>query len=107
MKRDPFTTDGCSGGMSWSWRKLTGADLPWRACCVNHDREYWLGGTKGDRLKADRRMRRCVKSKGHPRWASLMFWGVRAFGSPRFPTPHRWGCGDGKMTGEYCPRCDT
>ena len=50
----PFTTDGCSGGLSDVWRVV--ADRfpafaeahreapPWEACCIAHDRVYHTGG---------------------------------------------------------------
>lgn len=42
----PFTTDGCSGGMSWAWRKLHGTPPPWEGECVAHDRAYHRGGSR-------------------------------------------------------------
>jgi len=46
----PFTTDGCSGGLSVGWSYLTeqvaalkqsfGVRPPWEHCCVDHDRLY-------------------------------------------------------------------
>lgn len=73
----PFETDGCSGGMSWSWRVvadvfpdfevLQGAHPPWEACCVTHDRAYHdAGGVTGAaesyaaRLAADNALKHCV-----------------------------------------------
>lgn len=73
----PFTTDGCSGGMSEVWRVVArlspgfvemhrGAP-PWEPCCITHDRSYhdaagarspsesWQG-----RLDADDALRACV-----------------------------------------------
>lgn len=52
----PFTTDGCSGGMSWFWRKVFGKAPPWEELCVDHDYEYWRGGTWLERLIADVRL---------------------------------------------------
>lgn len=63
----------------------------WGGCCVEHDRDYWKGGTYEDRLAADRRLRECVEAKGHPVIAYLMYIGVRLFGAPHWPTPYRWG----------------
>ncbi len=73
----PFTTDGCSGGMSEGWRTL--ADLfpdwaqahgglpPWEECCVTHDRAYHdSGGARSAdqslaaRRQADIALRQCV-----------------------------------------------
>ena len=67
----PFTTDGCSGGMSAGWEHMAqlfprlgttvGKQPPWEACCVAHDRAYWQGrGGYQARLAADRALRRCV-----------------------------------------------
>jgi hypothetical protein len=73
----PFTTDGCSGGMSSLWRFIAvrypafaeaheGAP-PWEHCCVTHDRAYHAGGTGQNseesytaRIAADEELRRCV-----------------------------------------------
>ena len=44
-----FTTDGCSGGMSWFWRNVLGHAPPWEGYCIDHDKKYWEGGTKRDR----------------------------------------------------------
>lgn len=73
----PFTTDGCSGGMSSLWNFT--AELypafaaahegapPWEDCCVVHDRAYHAAGPDPDpeasyaaRLAADEALRRCV-----------------------------------------------
>lgn len=77
----PFETDGCSGGLSASWRLVADtfpklADLyqahpPWEYCCVSHDRAYHDAGaarTAPDsyeaRLSADDSLRACVKAHG-------------------------------------------
>jgi hypothetical protein len=84
----PFATDGCSGGMSWSWRVVAdlfpdfeeaqGATPPWEACCVTHDRAYHnAGGTKDAelsfdaRLAADEELRLCVFSQGESQVSDL------------------------------------
>jgi hypothetical protein len=75
----PFTTDGCSGGMSSLWaftaeRFPAFADAhagrpPWEGCCVAHDRIYHAAGFPTDpgpeagyaaRLAADEALQRCV-----------------------------------------------
>lgn len=77
----PFETDGCSGGLSASWRLVadtfpTLGDLyetqpPWEGCCVIHDRAYHnAGGALGPedsfdaRLSADETLRDCVREHG-------------------------------------------
>lgn len=78
----PFTTDGCSGGLSAAWgyaaglapklARVHGEQPPWESCCVEHDRAYHAGG--GDpaeppadalasfeaRKQADLTLRACV-----------------------------------------------
>ena len=77
----PFETDGCSGGLSTSWRfvaetfpkfrALYEAHPPWEYCCVTHDRAYHNAGgaTQAEgsydaRLAADDTLRACVKQHG-------------------------------------------
>ncbi|WP_171124371.1 MULTISPECIES: hypothetical protein [unclassified Ruegeria] len=77
----PFETDGCSGGLSASWRfvadtfpkfsALYEAHPPWEGCCVTHDRAYHNAGgalTADDsfeaRVAADSALRACVKQHG-------------------------------------------
>ncbi|MEP1200150.1 hypothetical protein [Tateyamaria sp.] len=74
----PFTTDGCSGGMSSLWTFMAerypafseahGGVPPWETCCVTHDRAYHDAGpdpTPGAsydaRLAADEALRQCVQ----------------------------------------------
>ena len=76
-KLSDFETDGCSGGMSWSWRVVAdvfpdfkgaqGATPPWEDCCVVHDKAYHNAGgaTQAEasfaaRLVADDALRQCV-----------------------------------------------
>jgi hypothetical protein len=73
----PFTTDGCSGGMSGGWQHMArvlpafkknfGDNPPWESCCVTHDRAYWAGATSRGfekRREADRAMWQCVREFG-------------------------------------------
>ena len=71
----PFTTDGCSGFMSFSWRLVLRQPPPWEGCCLTHDRAYWQGGANELRLQADNELKRCVTANGHPHWARLMYPG--------------------------------
>jgi hypothetical protein len=80
----PFTTDGCSGGMSSLWafiaeRYPAFAEAhegvpPWEGCCVTHDRAYHLGGADPDpdasyaaRIAADEELQRCVAATASER----------------------------------------
>lgn len=52
-----------------------------------------MGGTWADRVQADLELYKCVKARGYPVWAYLMFHGVRLGGSPFYPFGWRWGYG--------------
>ena len=85
----PFTTDGCS---------LFPDGLPnhknlWLECCIEHDKAYWLGGTRAERKTADRALSSCVAQVNEPRIAKLMLGGVRVGGSPYWFSSFRWGYG--------------
>lgn len=85
----PFASDGCSDFPDGTPSQQ---DL-WRHCCTAHDRSYWLGGTRAERLAADLELRRCVAGVGEPTVAALMLAGVRVGGTPWLPTRFRWGFG--------------
>ena len=85
----PFTTDGCSNfpdGPPASPDK-------WRNCCLEHDKAYWLGGSYAERKQADSRLQRCIAEVENKILADLMWAGVRAGGSPYWPTSFRWAYG--------------
>jgi hypothetical protein len=80
----PFTTDGCSGGMSSLWTFIAEhyeafAEAhqgipPWQDCCVTHDRTYHSGGVDPDpeasyaaRVAADEDLQRCVTATASDR----------------------------------------
>jgi hypothetical protein len=87
-KLSRFETDGCSGFADRA------GDCDWSDCCKAHDHAYWKGGTREERLAADRKLRECViQQGGSPLLGSLMFTGVRIFGIGWLPTPFRWGFG--------------
>ncbi|MEO6049942.1 MAG: hypothetical protein ABIP78_01240 [Pyrinomonadaceae bacterium] len=83
---DEFVSDGCS----------LFPDGNYRACCVEHDKAYYFGGTKKERKAADRLLRDCVRAKGHRFLAPAMYIGVRIGGVAFLPTPFRWGFGKKK-----------
>lgn len=81
-----YQSDGCS----------LFPDRNYGACCVAHDRDYYLGGSYKERLRSDNRLYKCVRdTKG---WqnkliAPVMWAGVRVFGVSFLPTSFRWGFG--------------
>lgn len=89
---NPENSDGCTI-ISKPYNWLTGKQLPFRHCCIEHDRAYWYGGTKQQRRDADRTLQTCVASYGGfcVPWSWVMWIAVRIFGSPRSPfVRYRW-----------------
>lgn len=78
----PFKTDQCSMWVDGSWGR----------CCVDHDMDYWCGGSYCERLASDARLAACVTRKAGP-MGPVMFLGVQAGGWDFLPTPFRWGYG--------------
>lgn len=117
----PFTTDGCSGGLSWTWRRAVAAfpelapqtgEIPaWEQCCITHDRAYHnAGGARtaidsyDARLAADQALRACVSAPGaqsgslaealfYDQLGVAMFRAVRFGGKPCSSYSWRWGYG--------------
>lgn len=85
----PFRSDGCSSFPDGTPRHR---EL-WLECCTAHDKAYWAGGTREERVAADESLRRCVAGAGEPEIARVMLAGVRVGGSPYWPTEFRWGYG--------------
>ncbi len=74
----PFTSDGCSGGLSVGWQYIAGKIStfesihgerpPWEACCIRHDKVYHSGASQKDnssisftrRKEADMQLKTCV-----------------------------------------------
>lgn len=92
----PFTTDGCSGGMSWLWRKVLDKSPPWEGACIEHDKAYWYGGTKQQRLNADRQLASQVALQGYPIIGMCMYYAVRLGGMPYWSFSWRWNYGSKK-----------
>ncbi len=103
LPREPFQSDGCSGGLSLMWKAITGNISPFELCCFQHDIEYHFGaGDEAsvwencvDRLYADNQLFRCVWQQGivGKTLAPLIWFGVRLGGGSYWPTSYRWGFG--------------
>ena len=85
----PFTSDGCTMFIDG-----TGSDPnAWRHCCFNHDLRYWFGGSKSDRVKADKKLRSCVRESGHGHFARLMYLAIRVGRFSPIKNEQKWGWG--------------
>lgn len=99
-------SDGCSGGMSAGYARLPqavrdrfGNTLPWRQCCVEHDRAYYYGGSREQKKVADEALKLCVAQTLDNDTVGLMLgsamqMAVTIGGLPYFSTPYRWGYGE-------------
>jgi hypothetical protein len=85
----PFTSDGCS---MFPDGIIKQKEL-WLNCCIQHDYEYWQGGTYQQKLASDLALEICVANVGQPEIAALMMTGVSVGGSAYLPTKFRWGYG--------------
>lgn len=72
--------DGCSGGVTWFYKKFLGRDIRFRYCCDEHDVAYYEGGSSKDRRIADKRFRQCIAERGHTVKSWIFYSAVRAFG---------------------------
>ncbi len=90
----PFTTDGCSGGLSSTWQSIAAywpqfakdhqEQPPFETCCITHDQAYHNAGSARvasdsyqARLVADRVLQACVIETGEVRRAELaVLYGV-------------------------------
>lgn len=84
-----FKSDGCS----------LFPDRNYRDCCVEHDKDYYFGGSSKERRQSDNRLYSCVRKTAG--WqnkfiAPVMWLGVRVLGVSFLPTPYRWGFGKPK-----------
>jgi hypothetical protein len=85
-----FTSDGCSLFPDGTMKDRA----LWCDCCFAHDIAYWQGGTREERLAADRMLRECVYDRTHNKaLADMVYDGVRTGGHPVFPTWYRWAYG--------------
>lgn len=84
----PFTTDYCS---EWPDGRLTDPKQ-WANCCFTHDISYWIGGTKDERVAADKALKKCVRESSDSFNGFLMYIGVRMGGKPGNAS-YAWGYG--------------
>ena len=83
-RQKDFVTDGCT----------LFPDASWESCCTEHDKAYWTGGSKIERLESDTKLGSCVaKKSGNSVLGVMVFAVVRVTGSPMLPVYWRWGFG--------------
>jgi hypothetical protein len=85
----PFTTDYCTMFVDGTISRPT----LWRHCCVEHDINYWYGGSNDNKDTADNNLKSCVKEVAGSTWANLIYIGVRAGHLSPIKGPYRWSWG--------------
>jgi hypothetical protein len=91
----PFHSDGCSGSPD----SILGTS--YIHCCIAHDFEYWVGGTKTQKNQADENLKQCIQRTipSLKMVGSIYKLGVIIGGTPTFfgainsPFTWRWGYG--------------
>jgi len=53
---------------------------PFLECCIEHDYDYYNGGTERSRLMIDRKLRDCINNLGYKNWAIICYYAVRFAG---------------------------
>lgn len=84
----PERFDGCSAGISASWRAILKRNPPFHQCCLDHDRLYAAGGSTDTRDTADHNLFTCV-SQYDLAAATVMWLAVKFGGQPFFPLDWR------------------
>ncbi len=83
-KQNTFVSDGCTMFV----------DRSWGACCIEHDRAYWQGGSMDTRQIVDEKFKDCMYKKTQSKILSIASYVVvRMGGVPYLATPWRWGYG--------------
>ncbi|MFN8847404.1 MAG: hypothetical protein ACK5W9_11195 [Bdellovibrionales bacterium] len=87
----PFFSDGCSSSPnSLPWENKQSS---WEFCCIDHDIDYWIGGTSEERKISDENLKSCIANSGSPRVAKIYHSSVSFFGTPDSLQNFRWGYG--------------
>lgn len=88
-KLHTFETDGCTLFVDGTSSKPN----LWKHCCISHDLRYWFGGTKEDMDTEDLRLKLCVEKAAGPRWAGLIYYGVRMGHYSPIKNKYQWAWG--------------
>lgn len=86
----PENSDGCTL-VSPYFKYLTKEDsIPFKQCCIEHDKAYYYGGDVKLRKEADKKLRKCIIEHGYPVLAWIMYIAVRVFSGPKMPFSWSW-----------------
>jgi hypothetical protein len=86
---NPFITDYCTMFVNGTREKPT----LWKHCCLDHDMNYWYGGSENNMDTADLRLRSCVTKVAGENWGNLIYKGVRLGHMSPIKNPRKWNWG--------------
>ena len=91
---DPANSDGCTF-IGMAFRLFTKEkNLPFKECCIAHDKDYYYGGDVKLRHASDTKLRECVTEHGYPILAWIMWAFVHFLSGPKLlwviPNPFPW-----------------
>ena len=90
----PFVSDGCSGMPDGR----TADRSPMTACCIEHDKDYWVGGPLEARKAADAKFANCIENVSNKFKAGFVKFGVRVAGILFWGNGWKYRRGDGELT---------
>jgi hypothetical protein len=90
----PFVSDGCSGMPDGR----TTDRSPMTACCIEHDKDYWVGGSLDARKAADAKFTNCIENVSNKFKAGFVKFGVRVGGILFWGNGWKYRRGDGELT---------
>ncbi len=92
-----FSTDGCSSSPNSYF------DKNFVECCVQHDIDYWIGGTREQKVASDNRLNQCIYQKTKSKEVADVYHGGVVLGGEAWaPNTFRWGYGWDRLR-DYSP----
>lgn len=80
-----FSTDGCSSSPNSYF------DKNFVECCVQHDIDYWIGGTREQKVASDNRLNQCIYQKTKSKEVADAYHGGVVLGGEAWaPNTFRW-----------------
>ena len=99
---DDSMSDGCS--VPTVAKPFLLQSLEAKTACIQHDRAYYLGGSRLDRLKADCEFALAILASPDREQAEMVFNAVRVFGGPHFRVANvSWAFGGDRFFYEAPP----
>jgi len=86
----PFETDGCTFIID---KPIFSKKKSFKYCCFLHDISYWIGGSRDQRSRSDKELRRCIKNESNGFYGTIFYFGVRTGHLSPIKSRFKWGWG--------------